>query len=135
MRVHVIGCCGSFAGPEGAASSYLLEHEDEAGRTWRVLMDLGSGAFGPLQSVIDPVQQRQPKATKAQKEQQKPKRESGQRKSRSKPQAKEPVPASEPAGGDGAKAPRKRRRRPRRRPAPAGAAPTAATLPAQNRPV
>lgn len=54
MRVHVIGCCGSFAGPEGAASSYLLEHEDEAGRTWRVLMDLGSGAFGPLQSVIDP---------------------------------------------------------------------------------
>ena len=54
MRVHVIGCSGSFAGPEGAASSYLLEHEDEAGRTWRVLMDLGSGAFGPLQSVIDP---------------------------------------------------------------------------------
>ena len=54
MRVHVIGCSGSFAGPEGAASSYLLEHEDEAGRTWRVLMDLGSGAFGPLQNVIDP---------------------------------------------------------------------------------
>lgn len=54
MRVHVIGCSGSFAGPEGAASSYLLEHEDEAGRTWRVLMDLGSGAFGPLQGVIDP---------------------------------------------------------------------------------
>ena len=54
MRVHVIGCSGSFAGPEGAASSYLLEHQDEAGRTWRVLMDLGSGAFGPLQSVIDP---------------------------------------------------------------------------------
>ena len=50
----MIGCSGSFAGPEGAASSYLLEHEDEGGRTWRVLMDLGSGAFGPLQSVIDP---------------------------------------------------------------------------------
>src|SRR5690606_20203737 len=54
MRVHIIGCSGSFAGPESAASSYLLEAEDEAGRTWRVLMDLGSGAFGPLQSVIDP---------------------------------------------------------------------------------
>ncbi|GAA1489858.1 MBL fold metallo-hydrolase [Brachybacterium sacelli] len=54
MRIHVIGCSGSFAGPRGAASGYLLEHEDESGRTWRVLMDLGSGAFGPLQSVIDP---------------------------------------------------------------------------------
>src|SRR5699024_10189414 len=56
MRVRVIGCCGSFAGPCGAASSYLIEHEDAAGRTWRVLMDLGSGAFGPLQKVIDPTQ-------------------------------------------------------------------------------
>src|SRR5699024_10576291 len=37
-----------------AASSYLLEHEDADGRLWRVLMDLGSGAFGPLQNVIDP---------------------------------------------------------------------------------
>ncbi|MGO1504350.1 MAG: MBL fold metallo-hydrolase [Brachybacterium sp.] len=54
MRVHVIGCSGSFAGPRSAASSYLIEHEDEQGRTWRVLMDLGSGAFGPLQNVIDP---------------------------------------------------------------------------------
>lgn len=56
MRIHVIGCCGSFAGPRGAASSYLIEHEDADGRTWRVLMDLGSGAFGPLQTVIDPTQ-------------------------------------------------------------------------------
>ena len=54
MRVHVIGCSGSFAGPGGAASSYLIEHEDPDGRLWRVLLDLGSGAFGPLQSVIDP---------------------------------------------------------------------------------
>lgn len=54
MRVHVIGCSGSFAGPESAASSYLIEQEDADGRLWRVLMDLGSGAFGPLQSVIDP---------------------------------------------------------------------------------
>lgn len=56
MRVHVIGCAGSFAGCDSAASSYLIEHRDEDGRTWRVLMDLGSGAFGPLQTVIDPAQ-------------------------------------------------------------------------------
>lgn len=54
MRVTVIGCAGSFAGPDSAASSYLVEHEDAAGRTWRVLLDLGSGAFGPLQKVLDP---------------------------------------------------------------------------------
>ncbi|PMC76577.1 MBL fold metallo-hydrolase [Brachybacterium sp. UMB0905] len=54
MRITVIGCCGSFAGPDGAASSYLLEHEDASGRTWRILLDLGSGAFGPLQRVLDP---------------------------------------------------------------------------------
>ena len=54
MRVHVIGCNGSFAGTESAASSYLVEHEDADGRTWRVLFDLGSGAFGPLQRAVDP---------------------------------------------------------------------------------
>ncbi|MFC0673604.1 MBL fold metallo-hydrolase [Brachybacterium hainanense] len=54
MRATVIGCAGSFAAPTGAASSYLIEHEDAAGRTWRVLVDLGSGAFGPLQQVMDP---------------------------------------------------------------------------------
>lgn len=56
MKVTVIGCSGSFAGPRSAASSYLLEQTDESGRTWRVLLDLGSGAFGSLQRVIDPVQ-------------------------------------------------------------------------------
>lgn len=54
MRVHVVGSSGSFAGPESAASSYLLEHKDADGRLWQVLMDLGSGAFGPLQKLIDP---------------------------------------------------------------------------------
>ena len=81
---------------------------------------------------------RQPKAAKPQKEQPKPKRESGQRKPRPKPQAKEPAPASEPAGGDGATAPRKRRRRSRRKSAPAAPPPPVATLPAvpaPNRPV
>ncbi len=54
MRLTVIGCSGSFAGPESAASCYLLEGEHE-GRTWRVLLDLGSGALGTLQRYVDPL--------------------------------------------------------------------------------
>jgi len=54
MRLTVIGCSGSFAGPESAASCYLLE-ADHDGRTWRVLLDLGSGALGPLQRYVDPL--------------------------------------------------------------------------------
>ncbi len=53
MRLTVVGCSGSFAGPDSAASCYLLESEHE-GRTWRVLLDLGSGALGPLQTHVDP---------------------------------------------------------------------------------
>ncbi|MGC4109362.1 MAG: MBL fold metallo-hydrolase [Nocardioides sp.] len=45
----VIGCSGSFAGPDAAASCYLVEADDADGRTWRILLDLGSGALGPLQ--------------------------------------------------------------------------------------
>lgn len=88
--------------------------------------------------VPNPVQQRQPKAGKPQKEQQKPKRVSGQRKPGPKPQAKEPALASEPAGGDDAKAPRKRRPRSRRKSTPAAASPPVVTrpaAPAPNRPV
>ena len=48
-RLTVIGCSGSFAGPDSAASCYLVEADDDAGRTWRILLDLGSGALGPLQ--------------------------------------------------------------------------------------
>ena len=54
MRLTVIGCSGSFAGPESPASSYLLRAEHE-GRTWSVLLDLGNGALGPLQRHLDPV--------------------------------------------------------------------------------
>jgi ribonuclease BN (tRNA processing enzyme) len=53
MKLTVIGCSGSFAGPESSASCYLLEGEAE-GRTWRVLLDLGSGALGSLQRYVDP---------------------------------------------------------------------------------
>ncbi|NYI42015.1 MBL fold metallo-hydrolase [Demequina lutea] len=53
MRLTVIGCAGSVAGPDNPASSYLLDAEAD-GRTWRLLLDLGSGAIGPLQAVLDP---------------------------------------------------------------------------------
>jgi ribonuclease BN (tRNA processing enzyme) len=49
MRLVVIGCSGSFAGPESAASCYLLEADDDRGATWRILLDMGSGSLGPLQ--------------------------------------------------------------------------------------
>jgi ribonuclease BN (tRNA processing enzyme) len=49
MRCTVIGCSGSFPGPDSPASCYLVEANDVDGRTWRVLLDLGSGALGPLQ--------------------------------------------------------------------------------------
>lgn len=44
MRVTVIGCAGSFPGPESPASCYLLEAEG-----FRLVMDLGNGALGVLQ--------------------------------------------------------------------------------------
>lgn len=47
-----MGCTGSFPGPDSPASCYLLEADDEQGRTWRVLMDLGNGALGPLQRLV-----------------------------------------------------------------------------------
>jgi ribonuclease BN (tRNA processing enzyme) len=53
VRLTVVGCSGSMAGPGSAASCYLLEADHE-GRTWRVLLDLGSGSFGALQRHVDP---------------------------------------------------------------------------------
>ena len=44
MRLTVIGCSGSFPGPDSPASSYLVEHEG-----FRLVLDLGNGALGPLQ--------------------------------------------------------------------------------------
>jgi ribonuclease BN (tRNA processing enzyme) len=54
MQLTVVGCSGSIAGPTSSASCYLLEAEHE-GRTWRVLLDLGSGALGSLQRFVDPL--------------------------------------------------------------------------------
>ncbi|MGZ8745097.1 MAG: MBL fold metallo-hydrolase [Nocardioides sp.] len=49
MRLTVVGCAGSAPGPASPASCYLLEHDG-----FRLVIDLGNGAFGPLQSHADP---------------------------------------------------------------------------------
>lgn len=54
MRLTVIGCTGSLPGPQSPASSYLVQAQDADGRTWSVLLDLGNGALGTLQQVLDP---------------------------------------------------------------------------------
>jgi ribonuclease BN (tRNA processing enzyme) len=48
MRLTVIGCAGSFPGPDSPASSYLLEAEG-----YRLVFDLGNGALGALQRHTD----------------------------------------------------------------------------------
>jgi ribonuclease BN (tRNA processing enzyme) len=53
MRLTILGCSGSFAGPGSAASCYLVEAAEARGRTWRILLDLGSGALGALQQYAD----------------------------------------------------------------------------------
>lgn len=47
MRLTVVGCAGSFPGPVGPASCYLLEAEG-----FRLVVDLGNGALGALQKSI-----------------------------------------------------------------------------------
>ena len=55
MRLTVVGCSGSFPGPDSPASCYLVEADGDDGRTWRILLDLGSGALGRLQAHTDPL--------------------------------------------------------------------------------
>jgi ribonuclease BN (tRNA processing enzyme) len=54
MRLTVVGWSGSYPGPESPCSCYLVEAEHE-GRTWRILLDLGSGALGALHRYVDPL--------------------------------------------------------------------------------
>ncbi len=54
MRLTIVGCSGSYPGPESPASCYLLEAEHED-RTWRILLDLGNGALGALHRYADPL--------------------------------------------------------------------------------
>jgi ribonuclease BN (tRNA processing enzyme) len=49
MKLTVVGCSGSAPGPKSAASSYLVEHDG-----FRLLLDLGNGAFGSLLALADP---------------------------------------------------------------------------------
>lgn len=50
----VVGCSGSYPGPDSPASCYLLQAEQD-GRTWNVVVDLGNGALGALQRYVDPL--------------------------------------------------------------------------------
>jgi len=54
MKLTVVGCSGSYPGPDSPASCYLLESSRE-GQTWRILLDLGSGALGALHRYVDPL--------------------------------------------------------------------------------
>lgn len=44
MKLTVLGCAGSFPGPESACSAYLIEAEG-----FRLLLDFGTGALSALQ--------------------------------------------------------------------------------------
>jgi ribonuclease BN (tRNA processing enzyme) len=47
VRLTIIGCSGSFPGPDSPSSCYLVEAEG-----FRLLVDLGSGALGALQRYV-----------------------------------------------------------------------------------
>jgi ribonuclease BN (tRNA processing enzyme) len=51
VKLTIVGCAGSYPGPDSAASCYLVEQEYQGG-TYRVVLDLGNGALGGLQRVI-----------------------------------------------------------------------------------
>lgn len=44
MRLTVLGCAGTYPGPESPCSGYLVEHDG-----FRLVLDLGTGALGALQ--------------------------------------------------------------------------------------
>ena len=48
MRLTVLGCAGSFPGPESACSAYLVEAAN-----FRLLIDFGSGSLSALQRYSD----------------------------------------------------------------------------------
>jgi ribonuclease BN (tRNA processing enzyme) len=49
VKLTVVGCAGSAPGPKSPASCYLVEHDG-----FRLVLDLGNGAFGALQGYADP---------------------------------------------------------------------------------
>ncbi|MBA3489723.1 MAG: MBL fold metallo-hydrolase [Longispora sp.] len=48
MRLTVLGCAGSFPGPQSACSAYLLEADG-----FKLLIDFGTGSLGALQRYSD----------------------------------------------------------------------------------
>lgn len=52
MKLTIVGCSGSYPGPESPASCYLIE-EEWKGDMYRVVVELGNGSLGGLQRVID----------------------------------------------------------------------------------
>ncbi|WP_402376211.1 MBL fold metallo-hydrolase [Isoptericola rhizosphaerae] len=54
MRLVPVGVSGSLPGPESPASCYLVQAHDGE-RWWSLVLDLGSGALGPLQRHVDPL--------------------------------------------------------------------------------
>ena len=48
VEMVVVGCSGSFPGPQSPASCYLLEHDGT-----RVLLDMGNGSLGALARYVD----------------------------------------------------------------------------------
>jgi ribonuclease BN (tRNA processing enzyme) len=52
VKLTIVGCTGSFPGPGSPASCYLLTANDGE-RTWKIVMDLGSGALGAIQRYTD----------------------------------------------------------------------------------
>lgn len=54
MKLTIVGMAGSFPSPTSPASCYLVQADDDAGRTWSVVLDLGSGSLGALQRSVDP---------------------------------------------------------------------------------
>jgi ribonuclease BN (tRNA processing enzyme) len=55
MRLTIVGCAGSYPGPDSPASCYLVEETDADGRVWRLVLDMGNGAFGVLHRYADPL--------------------------------------------------------------------------------
>jgi len=51
VKLTVLGCSGSVPGPDSPASGYLLEADG-----YRLVLDLGHGAFGALQRYVDPTE-------------------------------------------------------------------------------
>lgn len=54
VKLTVVGCTGSFPGPDSPASCYLVEAPYEGG-DFRLVLDLGNGSFGSLQRYLDPL--------------------------------------------------------------------------------